>query len=115
PITAIPDMIEFLERLSEENNIPIASFGHAGDGNIHVNIMADASDEEQYRRATSLVREIFKETLRLGGSISGEHGVGLSKADYIEMEIHNNELDLMRGIKRLFDHKMLLNPGKVFP
>ncbi len=115
PVTAIPDMIEFLEKLSSENQIPIASFGHAGDGNIHVNIMVNSEDREFYERGRALVKEIFKEALRLGGTISGEHGVGITKADYIDMEIHNNEMDLMRGIKRLFDHKMILNPGKVFP
>ncbi len=115
PVTGIPDIIEFLEQLSERHQIPIASFGHAGDGNIHVNIMVDRRDQKQYEKALSLVKEIFQETLRLGGTISGEHGVGLTKADYIDMEIHNNEMDLMKGIKRLFDHKMILNRGKVFP
>ncbi len=115
PVTAVPDMVEFLQRLSEQEGIPIASFGHAGDGNLHVNIMVNQEDRELYEKGRSLVREIFREALRLGGSLSGEHGVGLTKADYIDMEIHNNEMDLMRGIKRLFDHRMILNPGKVFP
>ncbi|NOX20285.1 MAG: FAD-binding protein [Nitrospirae bacterium] len=115
PVTGIPDIIEFLEQLSQRYKIPIASFGHAGDGNIHVNIMVDKKDQKQYEKALSMVKEIFQETLKLGGTISGEHGVGLTKADYIDMEIHNNEMDLMKGIKRLFDHKMILNRGKVFP
>ncbi len=115
PRTRIPDMLVFLRRLSEESGIRIVSFGHAGDGNIHVNIMVGEEDGEDYEKGRSLVREIFSETLRLGGTISGEHGVGLTKAEYIDMEIMHSEMDLMRGIKRLFDHKNIMNPGKVFP
>ena len=115
PVTKIPDIVEFLDELSQKHQIPIASFGHAGDGNIHVNIMVDRQDTERYERALTLVRENFEKTLLLGGTISGEHGIGLTKADYIDMEIHNNEMDLMQGIKRLFDHRKILNRGKVFP
>ncbi len=115
PRTAVPDMLVILRGLSEESGIRIVSFGHAGDGNIHVNIMVDERDEVQYRRGLSLVERIFAETLRLGGTISGEHGVGLTKAEYIEMEIMPPEMDIMRGIKKFFDHKNILNPGKVFP
>jgi len=115
PRTKIPDMLIFLRRLSEESGIRIVSFGHAGDGNIHVNIMVDEENGEVYSKGLSLVKEIFSETLRLGGTISGEHGVGLTKAEYIEMEIMHAEMDLMRGVKKLFDHKNIMNPGKVFP
>jgi len=114
PRTEIPEMLVFLRRLSDEKKIKIVSFGHAGDGNIHVNIMVDERDEEEFRRGQSLVKDIFAETLRLGGTISGEHGVGLTKAPYIGMEIDRNEIDLMMGIKRLFDHRNILNPGKIF-
>jgi glycolate oxidase len=115
PRTEIPNMLIYLKRLSEKTGIKIVNFGHAGDGNIHVNIMVDRRNEEEYARGLSLVKEIFSETLRLGGTISGEHGVGLTKAEYIDMEIGNSEMDLMRGIKKLFDHKNILNPGKIFP
>ncbi len=115
PRTRIPDMLIFLRKLSEENGIKIVNFGHAGDGNIHVNIMVDEENAEEYSKGLSLVKKIFSETLRLGGTISGEHGVGLTKSEYIEMEIMHSEMDLMRGIKKLFDHKNILNPGKVSP
>ena len=115
PRSEIPGMLTYLRSLSERSGIRIISFGHAGDGNIHVNIMVDEEDREEYERGHGLVKDIFTETLRLGGTISGEHGVGLTKADYINMEIGHREMDLMRGIKRLFDNGNILNPGKVFP
>ncbi len=114
PRSRLPEMLVMLRKLSEDSGIPIVNFGHAGDGNIHVNIMADKRDEERFSRAEALVEVIFREVLRLGGTISGEHGIGLTKAPYIGMEIKPAELELMRGIKRVFDPKGILNPGKVF-
>lgn len=114
PRNKIPGMLKYLKRLSEESGVKIVNFGHAGDGNIHVNIMVDRNDAERYRQAEALVKEIFKMTLDLGGTISGEHGVGITKASYIGMEIKKHELDLMKGIKNIFDPKGLLNPGKIF-
>lgn len=115
PRNKIPRMLAGLKKLSEDTGIRIVNFGHAGDGNIHVNLMVDKSNEEEYRKAESLVKEIFKITLSLGGTISGEHGVGLTKAPYIGMEIKQKEMNLMKGIKKLFDPKGILNPGKIFP
>lgn len=114
PRSALPRMLAFLEELSEKSGIRIINFGHAGDGNIHVNIMTPRGDEALYAKAQGLVSVIFREVLSLGGTISGEHGVGLTKAAYIGMEIDRRELELMRGIKRLFDPKNILNPGKIF-
>jgi len=114
PRGKISEMLKGLRKISEESGIKIVNFGHAGDGNIHVNIMADREDIEKYRKAESLVREIFAMTLRLGGTISGEHGIGLTKAPYMGMEIKKHELDLMHGIKNLFDPQNILNPGKIF-
>jgi len=115
PRQRIPEMLQGLRRLSEERGIKIVNFGHAGDGNIHVNLMVDKANEEEFRKAQSLVTEIFSMTLGLGGTISGEHGIGITKAPYIGMEIKPRELQLMRGIKELFDPKHILNPGKIFP
>jgi glycolate oxidase len=115
PRSRIPEMLVSLQRLSEKTGISIVNFGHAGDGNIHVNLMVDRTNEEEYRRAESLAREIFRVTIDLGGTISGEHGVGITKSPYIGMEIKKRELELMRGIKNLFDPKNILNPGKIFP
>jgi glycolate oxidase len=115
PRSRITEMLKALRRLSEESGIAIVSFGHAGDGNIHVNLMVDRNDREQFEKAKMLIKEIFRMTLELGGTISGEHGVGLTKLDYISMEIHPDELELMKKIKKIFDPDNILNPGKIFP
>jgi glycolate oxidase len=115
PRNMIPKMLVKLRRLSEETGIKIVNFGHAGDGNIHVNLMVDRNNAEEYEKARRLVKEIFAATIELGGTISGEHGVGLTKSEYITMEIRPVELDLMKRIKAVFDPKNLLNPGKIFP
>jgi glycolate oxidase len=115
PRNRVTEMLRRLKKLSEESGIKIVSFGHAGDGNIHVNIMVDKNDKEEYSKGVGLVEKIFKETLSLGGTISGEHGVGLTKASYITMELSKNQNSLMRSIKKVFDPKNILNPGKIFP
>jgi glycolate oxidase len=114
PRSNLPAMLAFLRELSGRSGIKIVNFGHAGDGNIHVNIMPPKDDPEALGRAEGLVGEMFGKVLELGGTISGEHGIGLTKAEYIDMEIKQEELGLMRGIKRLFDPGNVLNPGKVF-
>ncbi|MBI5641534.1 MAG: FAD-binding protein [Nitrospirae bacterium] len=115
PRNRIPEMLKALKRLSEETGITIVNFGHAGDGNIHVNLMVDRNNKEEYKKAQVLVKEIFRLTLEFGGTISGEHGIGLTKSAYISMEIPPEELELMRKIKGVFDPKNILNPGKIFP
>jgi glycolate oxidase len=114
PRDRIPQMLTGLRRLSEDTGIKIVNFGHAGDGNIHVNLMVDRTSEEETGKAETLVKGVFSLTLGLGGTISGEHGVGITKAPYIGMEIKESELRLMKGIKKLFDPENILNPGKIF-
>jgi glycolate oxidase len=115
PRNRITQMLKKLKMLSAESGIKIINFGHAGDGNIHVNIMVDKNDKPAYSKATELVKEVFRTTLDLGGTISGEHGVGLTKMAYIGMEIKPAELELMKRIKQAFDPLNILNPGKIFP
>lgn len=115
PRTHLADIIKRLRIISETYGITIVSFGHAGDGNIHVNIMTDRNNKEEYGRAKKAVKDVFESTLVLGGTISGEHGIGLTKRPYIGMEISESGLDLMKGIKTLFDPDGILNPGKIFP
>jgi len=115
PRNMVSEMLKRLRKLSEDSGIKIVNFGHAGDGNIHVNIMVDRKDKEEYQKGLSLVEQIFKDTLSLGGTISGEHGIGLTKTGYIGMEISKKELEIMEAIKKVFDPKNILNPGKIFP
>jgi glycolate oxidase len=115
PRSRLPEMLRILKGLSESSGIRIVNFGHAGDGNIHVNLMVDRNNKDEYEKAIKLVEDIFKATLELGGTISGEHGVGLTKKNYISMEIRPDELELMKKIKAVFDPKNILNPGKIFP
>jgi len=114
PRNRVTEMLRRLRTLSEKSGITIVNFGHAGDGNIHVNIMVDKADADEYRRGLGLVEQIFRDTLELGGTLSGEHGVGLTKAEYITMELSRRELDIMKSIKNVFDSKKILNPGKMF-
>ena len=107
-------MLKRLRALSEKSGLTIVNFGHAGDGNIHVNIMVDKADKDEYQRGLALVEQIFRETLELGGTISGEHGIGLTKAGYITMELSRQEIKIMESIKKVFDPKNILNPGKIF-
>lgn len=114
PRNKLTEMLRRLRTLSEKSGIAIVNFGHAGDGNIHVNIMVDKADEDEYQRGLGLVEQIFRDTLELGGTISGEHGIGLTKAGYIDMELSGRELKIMESIKKVFDPKKILNPGKIF-
>ncbi|MDX1764501.1 MAG: FAD-linked oxidase C-terminal domain-containing protein [bacterium] len=111
PRSKIPAILDFLQQLADRQNLQILTFGHAGDGNLHVNILADAQD---LARARECVTELFEEVLRLEGTISAEHGVGLAKAPYMGMEISPTTLATMRAIKQTLDPKGILNPGKLF-
>ncbi|MGV1100241.1 FAD-binding oxidoreductase [Thiovibrio sp. JS02] len=115
PRTRIPELVTCTERLAREHDLIIFTFGHAGDGNIHVNIMLDKDDPAEAAAAGEAKKRLFAEVLRLGGTLSGEHGVGITKADFLPLEIDRNTLLLMREIKKLFDPGNILNPGKIFP
>jgi glycolate oxidase len=115
PRSKIPDMLHLLKEIGDKYRLKIVNFGHAGDGNIHVNIMTDKSDEENYQRAEKAVKDVFEATLKLGGTISGEHGTGLTKSRYVGMELSSDSIKLMKAIKRVFDPKGIMNPGKMFP
>jgi len=114
PRSKIPDMVRKINALRIETGLTMVCFGHAGDGNIHFNIMLDKRKKEDLEKAEAAVESLFDYTLELGGTISGEHGVGITKAPYLEKEIGTVEMNLMKKIKRLFDPKGILNPGKIF-
>ena len=115
PVSNIPALIRGLEQLSQQFAIPIINFGHAGNGNIHVNLLIDPDDPQQMRNATQCLDAVFSLVLSLHGTLSGEHGVGLEKRDFVEREIDPLTLGLMRRIKQEFDPLGILNPGKMFP
>lgn len=115
PRSRVPDIIRRIEAIREKYGIPIVNFGHAGDGNIHVNIMIDRSIPGESDKAEEAVREIFQATLDMGGTMSGEHGVGLSKAPYIPLELSPEQIAAMKAIKHALDPNNILNPGKIFP
>ncbi len=114
PINKIPDMVEVTQRIQRTSGLTVVSFGHAGDGNIHCNIMYDKSNGDELERAEKALQELFRETLRLGGTITGEHGVGITKKRFLSDEIGETQIELMRGVKAVFDPLNILNPGKIF-
>ncbi len=115
PVSRMAELIERLEGLAQKHQILIVNYGHAGNGNIHVNLLYDPDDEKQSAAAETCLGNVFELTLALGGSLSGEHGIGLAKRNYIGLEIDANTMAMMRGIKRQFDPQNILNPGKIFP
>ena len=115
PVSRLPELLGGLAELSAKYRIANANFGHAGNGNIHVNLLVDPDDAEALQRAEACLDEIFTLVLRLGGTLSGEHGVGREKRAFVGREIDAATLQLMRDIKQVFDPQSILNPGKMFP
>ncbi len=115
PRSKVPDVIRVIEKIQQKYNIPIVNFGHAGDGNIHVNIMIDKEIPGMDDKAHSAIRDVFQAALDLGGTMSGEHGVGLAKQPYIHLELKPAQVAAMQAIKEALDPNNILNPGKMFP
>ncbi|MFD0681273.1 MULTISPECIES: FAD-binding oxidoreductase [unclassified Paenibacillus] len=115
PRSQIPEMCRRLQEIKIKYNIHLVVFGHAGDGNLHPNILADKSDKEEMRRVEQAVAEIFETAIQLGGTLSGEHGIGTMKAPFMEMELGAAGLDMMKRIKLAWDPNHIMNPGKIFP
>ena len=113
PISMVPNLLTGISKIVRNHGLPFVVFGHAGDGNLHPKIMYDRSDPDQVKRLRKVVAEIFKLTCDLGGTLSGEHGIGLAKAPYITLEHDQTAIDVMHDIKRLFDPNNILNPGKM--
>jgi glycolate oxidase len=115
PRSKIPDMCRRLQEIKQKYNLHLVVFGHAGDGNLHPNIIADKSDKEEMHRVELAVAEIFEAAIALGGTLSGEHGIGTMKAPFMEMELGAAGLDMMKRIKQVWDPNNIMNPGKIFP
>jgi FAD/FMN-containing dehydrogenase len=115
PKGRIPDLFALVARIREAYRLTIPCFGHAGDGNIHVNIMVSPDDAEAIARAREAEHVLFEGVVALEGSITGEHGVGFTKAPFLTIELSPDEIALMKRVKAAFDPRGLLNPGKIFP
>lgn len=115
PVSHIPALIDGLQTLAARHGITIVNFGHAGNGNIHVNLLVDPENPAQMDAANACLSDVFDLVLSLHGTISGEHGIGLVKKAYVARELDPASLALMRGIKQQFDPEGILNPGKSLP
>ena len=113
PRSKLPELLERIAEVSKKYNVLIPCFGHTGDGNVHTNVMVDGTKEEEVKRGYEAIEEIFKITIELGGTLSGEHGIGLSKAPFMKLAFTQEEMDLFRAIKKAFDPNNILNPGKM--
>lgn len=113
PISKVPEMLKSIHRISKDHNIMIATLGHLGDGNLHPNIIFDGTDPEQALRAEKATADLFKACINLGGTLTGEHGIGLAKAPFMTLEHDEVAMRVMRDIKKCFDPNNILNPGKM--
>lgn len=115
PRSAIPEVIQILRGISARYGLPIVIFGHAGDGNLHPNILFDKRQPEQWAKVEQMIGEVFEASLSLGGTLSGEHGVGVLKRPYLGKALGPVSIEIQKQIKRALDPMNILNPGKMFP
>jgi len=115
PRGRVPELFDVIAEMKRTYGLRVASFGHAGDGNIHVNLLITPGDEKEAARAKQAERFLFTRVVALEGSISGEHGIGFAKAAYLPIELSAEEIALMKRVKAAFDPNGILNPGKIFP
>ncbi len=115
PVSRLPELLQGLTELSQKYRIANANFGHAGNGNIHVNLLVNPDSPDEMKRAEACLSEVFNLVLALNGTLSGEHGIGSEKRAYVGLEIDSVTMNLMKEIKHVFDPNNILNPGKLFP
>lgn len=114
PRSKIADMVVEINRIAQKHNVSISTFGHAGDGNLHPTATTDARDHDEVQRVEAAFEEIFEAAIRLGGTITGEHGVGIVKAPFLEWKVGETGIAVMKAVKQAFDPDNILNPGKMF-
>jgi len=115
PPSQLPELVKGIKKLAKDYNVQINTFGHAGDGNLHVNFMTDSRDQAKMHRVEQAVEKLFDLTISLGGTLSGEHGIGTTKSKFLEKEIGKPGIEFMKKIKQAFDPEGIINPGKIFP
>jgi len=113
PRSKLPALLKAIGEVSKKYNVTVPCFGHTGDGNVHTNVMVDGSDPKQLEIGHQAIEEIFKATVALGGTLSGEHGIGLSKAPFMHLAFSDAEMELFRSVKKAFDPNNILNPSKM--
>ena len=113
PRSKLPEALREINKIGEKYGLVVPCFGHAGDGNIHVNVMVDGNNPKEIEKGYKAVEEIFKLVVDMGGTLSGEHGIGLSKAPFMKIAFTPQELELFKRIKHAFDPNGILNPGKM--
>lgn len=113
PRSKLPALLEKINEVSKKYDVLIPCFGHTGDGNVHTNVMVNKDNEDEVEKGYAAIEEIFKITVDLGGTLSGEHGIGISKAPYMKLAFSNAEMELFRSIKKAFDPNNILNPNKM--
>lgn len=115
PIGSYPEMVQYVTDLADEHDLLVPCFGHAGDGNLHYSVLVDESDDEQVEAAAAVYDATVEKAIELGGTATGEHGIGLGKREFLEAEHGSEAVEAMRAIKRALDPRDTLNPGKMFP
>jgi D-lactate dehydrogenase len=115
PVGKLADLVAAIDDMGRKHNVPVVAFGHAGNGNLHVNIMVHPDDADEMARARTCRLELIETVLKLSGSLSGEHGIGSEKRAFVALEFDPTTLELMRDLKKLFDPHGILNPGKKLP
>jgi len=113
PRSMLPQALKEIYKVGEKYGFSVPCFGHAGDGNIHVNVMVDGNNKEELEKGHQAIKEIFSLVVEMGGTLSGEHGIGLSKAPFMSIAFNDAELELFKSIKKAFDPNNILNPNKM--
>jgi glycolate oxidase len=113
PMSKVPEMLRAISDLAKKYDLKIPTVGHAGDGNLHPVISFDGTNSDEVKRVEKATKELFEKVIDLGGTLTGEHGIGLAKAPFMHLEHDDISMDVMRSIKRLFDPNNILNPGKM--
>ena len=114
PRSELARMVEHIQQIAEKYQLKIGTFGHMGDGNLHPTFLTNERNAEEMHRVELAMKEIFERALALGGTITGEHGVGLAKKPFLKDALGELNLEVMKRIKKSFDPKGILNPGKIF-
>ncbi|MFA6471806.1 MAG: FAD-linked oxidase C-terminal domain-containing protein [Candidatus Latescibacterota bacterium] len=115
PLSRIPEMCAFVEELGKRHNVRVVSFGHSGDGNLHINFMTDRKRPQEVARVKLAIEELFREAVRVGGTLSGEHGIGMMKRPYLKIALNKATIEFEKKVKQALDPSNVFNPGKIFP